>query len=138
MLMECLAAGRAISLPALSVGAAQLAARIVGAYATVREQFDTPIGRFEGIEEPLARIAGMTYLMTAARTLTAARSTPARSPRCSSAIVKAYLTEGMRHGRQRRDGHPRRRGDPARAAQHRWRAPAPRCRSASRSRAPTS
>ena len=50
MLMECLAAGRSISLPALSVGAAQMATRISGAYATVREQFDTPIGRFEGIE----------------------------------------------------------------------------------------
>ena len=56
MLMESLAAGRSISLPALSVGAAQVATRLVGAYATVREQFDTPIGRFEGIEEPLARI----------------------------------------------------------------------------------
>ncbi len=51
MLMESLAAGRAISLPSLSVGGAQLATRVVGAYATVREQFDTPIGRFEGIEE---------------------------------------------------------------------------------------
>ncbi|MBS0569560.1 MAG: acyl-CoA dehydrogenase, partial [Proteobacteria bacterium] len=70
MLMECLAAGRSISLPALSVGAAQMMTRISGAYATVREQFDTPIGRFEGIEEPLARIAGKTYYMTATRTLT--------------------------------------------------------------------
>src|SRR5690606_38992628 len=60
MLMESLAAGRSISLPALSVSAAQMATRLCGAYATVREQFDTPIGRFEGIEEPLARIAGMT------------------------------------------------------------------------------
>ena len=92
MLMESLAAGRSISLPALSVGAAQMATRICGAYATVREQFDTPIGRFEGIEEPLARIAGLTYLMTRdahadlrrARRRREARRAPATSARPTS------------------------------------------------------
>jgi acyl-CoA dehydrogenase len=96
MLMECLAAGRSISLPALSVGAAQMATRICGAYATVREQFDTPIGRFEGIEEPLARIAGKTYMMTATRTLTCGALDAGEKPAVLSAIAKAYLTEGMR------------------------------------------
>src|SRR5262245_1028595 len=70
MLMESLGAGRGISLPSLAVGGAQLATRTIGAYATVREQFDTPIGRFEGIEEPLARIGGLTYLMTGVRRMT--------------------------------------------------------------------
>ncbi|MEO8672001.1 MAG: acyl-CoA dehydrogenase, partial [Tahibacter sp.] len=96
MLMECLAAGRSISLPALSVGAAQMATRICGAYATVREQFDTPIGRFEGIEEPLARMAGLTYVMTATRTLTCGALDAGQKPSVLSAIAKAYLTEGMR------------------------------------------
>ena len=96
MLMETLVAGRCISLPALSVGAAQLATRVVGAYATVREQFDTPIGRFEGIEEPLARIGGFTYVMNAARLLTVAAVDAGERPAVVSAIVKAYLTEGMR------------------------------------------
>ena len=96
MLMECLAAGRSISLPALSVGAAQMATRISGAYATVREQFDTPIGRFEGIEEPLARIAGKTYMMTATRTLTCGALDAGEKPAVLSAIAKCYLTEGMR------------------------------------------
>ena len=96
MLMESLAAGRSISLPALAVASAQLAARVVGAYATVREQFDTPIGRFEGVEEPLARIGTMTYLMNAARTLTAGAVDAGERPAVISAIVKAYLTEGMR------------------------------------------
>lgn len=96
MLMESLAAGRSISLPALSVGAAELAARVVGAYATVREQFDTPIGRFEGIEEPLARIGGLTYLMNAARVLTAGALDTGERPAVVSAIVKCYLTESMR------------------------------------------
>jgi acyl-CoA dehydrogenase len=96
MLMECLAAGRSISLPALSVGAAQMMTRVSGAYATVREQFDTPIGRFEGIEEPLARIAGKTYYMTATRTLTCGALDAGEKPAVLSAIAKAYLTEGMR------------------------------------------
>ncbi len=65
--MESLAAGRSISLPSLAGASAELATRVVAAYGTVREQFDTPIGRFEGIEEPLARIGGLTYVMNAAR-----------------------------------------------------------------------
>ncbi len=96
MLMESLVAGRSISLPSLSVGAAQMATRICGAYATVREQFDTPIGRFEGIEEPLARIAGKTYMMSATRTLTCGALDAGAKPAVLSAIAKAYLTEGMR------------------------------------------
>ncbi|WP_300616608.1 acyl-CoA dehydrogenase [Dokdonella sp.] len=96
MLMESLAAGRSISLPALSIGAAQLATRICGAYATVREQFDTPIGRFEGIEEPLARIAGLTYLMTSARTLTCGALDAGEKPAVIGNICKAYLTDSMR------------------------------------------
>jgi len=96
MLMESLAAGRSISLPALAVGAAQMATRICGAYATVREQFDTPIGRFEGIEEPLARIAGLTYLMTATRTLTCGALDAGEKPAVLGSIAKAYLTDAMR------------------------------------------
>jgi acyl-CoA dehydrogenase len=96
MLMESLAAGRSISLPALAVGAAQMSTRICGAYATVREQFDTPIGRFEGIEEPLARIAGLTYLMTATRTLTCGALDAGEKPAVLGSIAKAYLTDAMR------------------------------------------
>ena len=96
MLMESLSAGRSVSLPALSVGAAELATRATGAYGTVREQFNMPIGKFEGIEEPLARIAGYTYFMNAARVLTCAAVDAGEKPAVPSAIVKAYLTEGMR------------------------------------------
>lgn len=96
MLMESLAAGRSISLPALAVASAQVSSRLVGAYATVREQFDTPIGRFEGIEEPLARIGALTYVMNAARWLTAGAVDAGEHPVVASAIVKAYLTEAMR------------------------------------------
>jgi acyl-CoA dehydrogenase len=96
MLMESLAAGRSISLPALAVAGAQTATRLTGAYGTVREQFGVPIGRFEGIEEPLARIAGHAYLMDAARTLIAGAVDAGEKPAVLSAVVKAYLTEGMR------------------------------------------
>ena len=96
MLMDCLAAGRGISLPSLSVGASKLAARTTSAYANVREQFGLPIGRFEGIEEPLARIGGLTYAMDAARRLTLGAIDEGQKPAVISAIVKRYLTEGMR------------------------------------------
>jgi acyl-CoA dehydrogenase len=96
MLMDCLAAGRSISLPTQSAAAAQLATRAMGAYATIREQFDMSIGRFEGIEEPLARIGGLTYLMDAARRLTCGAVDAGEKPAVLSAIVKAYLTESMR------------------------------------------
>jgi acyl-CoA dehydrogenase len=96
MLMESLSAGRSISLPSLSVGGAKLATRVVTAYAMVREQFDTPIGRFEGVEEPVARIAGLTYLMEAARRLTVGAVDAGEKPAVLSAVVKAWLTEAMR------------------------------------------
>ncbi|MEE8394242.1 MAG: acyl-CoA dehydrogenase, partial [Rhodospirillales bacterium] len=96
MLMESLSAGRSISLPSLSVGAVQLAARVAGAYGTVREQFNLPIGKFEGVEEPLARIGGYAYLMNAVRILTCGAVDAGEKPAVLSAIAKAYLTEGMR------------------------------------------
>ena len=96
MLMDCLAAGRSISLPTQSVAAAQHATRTIGAYATIREQFNMQIGGFEGIEEPLARIGGFTYLMDAARRLTCGAVDAGEKPAVLSAIVKAYLTNTMR------------------------------------------
>ena len=96
MLMDCLSAGRGISLPALSVGASQLATRAIGAYASIREQFNLAIGRFEGIQAPLARIAGTTYLLNAARTLTTSAIDSGEKPAVVTAMMKAYTTEGMR------------------------------------------
>jgi len=96
MLMENLAAGRGISLPSLSVGAAQLACRATSAYGLVREQFGMPIGKFEGVAERISRIAGHTYFMEAVRKLGAGAVDAGESPSVASAISKAYLTEGMR------------------------------------------
>ena len=96
MLMECLSDGRAISLPALSTGAGKLASLSVGAYSRVRQQFKMPIGKFEGVEEALARIGGLTYIMDASRSLTLAALDNGEKPSVISAIVKYHLTESMR------------------------------------------
>src|SRR6185503_282917 len=81
MLVECLAAGRSISL-----AAGKLGSRSTGAYARIRTQFRTPIGKFEGVEEPLARIGGYTYMMDATRRLTMAALDMGEKPSVISAI----------------------------------------------------
>lgn len=96
MLMQCLATGRAISLPALSVGGVKFASRNTGAYARIRKQFNVPIGEFEGIEEPLANMAGQTYILDAARQVTCAALDQGEKPSVISAILKYELTERMR------------------------------------------
>lgn len=96
MLMESLAAGRSISLPALSTGASKLTSFVTGAYAAIRRQFNTSVGQFEGVQEALARIAGNTYLMEAARSLTCSALDQGEKPSVISAIVKYHLTERMR------------------------------------------
>ncbi len=96
MLMNCLAAGRSISLPALSTGSGKLSCMAVGAYARIRNQFKTPIGYFEGIEEALGRIAGSTYLMDSARVMTAGAVDMGEKPSVISAMAKYHLTEIMR------------------------------------------
>lgn len=97
MLMESLAAGRCISLPALSVGGAQLAARSTGAYAKIRRQFNASIGAFEGVQEALARIGGYAYQMDAARRMTLGALDAGERPSVISAILKYHLTEQLRH-----------------------------------------
>ena len=93
MLMESLAAGRGISLPAAAAGGAKLAARTSGAYARIREQFGVQIGKFEGIEEALARIGGLTWLLDAGRTLMTDALALGEKPAVMSAIVKQQCTE---------------------------------------------
>lgn len=96
MLMNSLSVGRSISLPATGVGAAKLSAWSSGAYGRVRVQFRLPVGYFEGVEEALARIAGNTYMMDAARVMTAGAVDQGEEPSVISAIVKYHLTERSR------------------------------------------
>jgi acyl-CoA dehydrogenase len=93
MLMESLAAGRSISLPAMGTAVAKLAYRMTGAYSLVREQFKTPIGRFEGVEEAMARIAGLAYRTEASRVMTAGAVDLGIKPSVVSAIAKYHMTE---------------------------------------------
>jgi acyl-CoA dehydrogenase len=97
MLMNCLAAGRSISLPASSVGGAKALARVTGAYARVRSQFRTPIGKLEGVEEALGRIAANAYMMEATRVMTAGAVDQGEKPSVISAIAKYHMTERARH-----------------------------------------
>ncbi|RNC79384.1 MAG: acyl-CoA dehydrogenase [Balneola sp.] len=96
MLMESLAVGRGISLPAQSLGGAKMATRVVGAYAMIRKQFGLNIGKFEGIEEPMARIGGYTYFMEAARRYTTGGLDQGAKPAVVTAIMKYNFTELMR------------------------------------------
>ena len=96
MLMECLSTGRGISLPALGAGGGKFCSRMTGAYARVRRQFKLPIGWFEGIEEPLARIGARTYMMDAARLLTLSALDAGEKPGVVSAMLKHHNTEGFR------------------------------------------
>ena len=96
MLMSALSAGRSISLPSLSTGASKLAVRATGAYARIRQQFGVPIGRFEGVQEVLGRMAAELYLIDAARRATAQALDLGHNPAVISAIIKVQATCRLR------------------------------------------
>ncbi len=96
MLMECLSAGRGISLPSSSTATGTLAYRTTGAYSILRKQFNTEIGKFEGVEEALARIAGATYQLEATRLMTAGAIDMGIKPSVITAIAKYHMTEAAR------------------------------------------
>lgn len=96
MLVECLSVGRAITLPSNSAGGVKSVAMATGAYSRIRRQFKLPIGKMEGIEEPLARIGGNAYLMDAVTTMSTGAIDLGEKPSVISAIAKYHLTEKMR------------------------------------------
>jgi len=96
MLVECLSVGRAITLPSNSAGGVKAIALATGAYSRIRRQFKLPIGKMEGIEEPLARIGGNAYLMDAVTTMSTGAIDLGEKPSVISAIAKYHLTEKMR------------------------------------------
>jgi len=97
MLVEVLSIGRSISLPSMNAGGCKAGAFATGAYARMRKQFNMPIGRFEGVEEALARIGGYTYAISALARMTAAAVDRGELPAVPSAIAKYWATE---HGRR--------------------------------------
>ncbi len=93
MLVELLSVGRGVTLPSSSTGGAKMGSLATGAYARIRKQFNLPIGRFEGVEEALARIAGKTYAISALSRMTATAVDLGEKPAISSAIAKYHATE---------------------------------------------
>ena len=93
MLVECLSVGRAISLPALATAAGKVSYRMTGAYSRIRRQFKLPIGKFEGVQEAMARIGGSMYALEASRVLTASAGDLGVKPSVVSAIAKYHMTE---------------------------------------------
>ena len=96
MLMQSLAAGRGISLPASATAGVKQAARVAGAHALIRKQFGLSIGKFEGIEEPLARIGGYAYVLEAARRYTCGGLDQGAAPAVVTAMMKYNTTELFR------------------------------------------
>lgn len=92
MLVECLSVGRGITLPSNATGGLKTIAMAIGAYAHIRRQFKLPIGKMEGIEEPLARIAGNAWVMDAAASLITSAIMLGEKPAVLSAIVKYHCT----------------------------------------------
>jgi acyl-CoA dehydrogenase len=93
MLVECLSIGRSISLPALGAASSSIAYMTAGAFARIRRQFGVEIARFEGIEEKLAEIAGLNYLVMSTRLLTIAAVNEHKKPSVASAMTKYFNTE---------------------------------------------
>lgn len=93
MLVECLSAGRAITLPSSAVGGGKMVAMVSGAYARIRKQFGISIGRFEGVADALARITANTYLVTTACKMTMGIIDSGEKPSILSAIMKYHATE---------------------------------------------
>ena len=96
MLVECLSVGRCISLPAMSVASGKVASYTTGAYARIRDQFGLSIGKFEGVDEAMARIGGFTYQMEASQDLALTGLDIGEKPSVLSAVLKYHNTERMR------------------------------------------
>ncbi len=104
MLVQQLSVGRCISLPGNATGGALAGIFATGAYARVRRQFNTPIGRFEGVEQVIARMVGLGYIMDAARSVTTAAIDNGEKPAVPAAILKYHVTEmGRRVGNDAMD-----------------------------------
>jgi acyl-CoA dehydrogenase len=93
MLMEQLAGGRMVSLPAGAVGGARAVSAVTGPYSMVRQQFGISIGRMEGVEEKVGKIAALSYLLEGARIYGCSAVDQGQQPPVVSAVMKAYTTE---------------------------------------------
>src|SRR5688572_9418044 len=93
MLVEQLSVGRCISLPSIATGGGKGAVYSTGAYARIRRQFNMPIGKFEGVEAVIARMAARTYIIDAARSVTTGAIDGGERPSVPAGILKYHTTE---------------------------------------------
>ncbi len=98
MLVECLSVGRAISIPSMSIGALKACIAYVGAYTKIRRQFKHALVDFEGIQEALSSLAGLTYIADAMEELATTLIDQGEKPSVISAIVKYQVSEMARKG----------------------------------------
>lgn len=96
MLMECLGVGRGISLPALATAAGEMSYLLVGAFASVRQQFKVSVGHFEGVQEATSDIASDAYMLESFRYMVTCGLNQGGTPAVMTAMAKYYATETMR------------------------------------------
>ncbi|MCV6607270.1 MAG: acyl-CoA dehydrogenase [Campylobacterales bacterium] len=96
MLMGSLSVGRGISLPSTSLGASKLATRVVAGYSVAREQFGLSIGKFEGIQEQIGKIVGLTYMQKASEKFVLDAIDSGEKPAVLNSVMKYHSTENSR------------------------------------------
>jgi acyl-CoA dehydrogenase len=93
MLVEQLSVGRCISLPSNAAGGAKAGIFASAAYTRIRKQFNQPVGKFEGVEAALTRMAGAAYIIDAARSVTTGAIDGGEKPSVPAAMLKYHCTE---------------------------------------------
>ena len=93
MLMECLSAGRGVSLPATGNAGSKTASFGIFHYIKVREQFRMPLANMEAIQEKFNNMIYQTWIIQSAVSLTNDILDSGQSPAVLSAIMKQQCTE---------------------------------------------
>ncbi len=93
MLMECLSAGRGVSLPATANASSKVASFGIINYIKVREQFKIPLSNMEAIQEKVNSMVYNTWIIQSAVCLTNTILDQGNSPAVLSAIMKQQTTE---------------------------------------------
>jgi acyl-CoA dehydrogenase len=93
MLMDCLSAGRGISLPATANASSKVATFGIINYAKVRTQFNMPLSKMEAIQEKINAMVFNTWIIQSSIDLTNDILDAGNSPAVLSAIMKQQCTE---------------------------------------------
>lgn len=93
MLMECLAAGRGICLPATANASSKVACFGVINYAKHRTQFKLPLIKMQGVQEKILKMVYNTWLIQSSVALTNEILDSGEKPAVISAIMKQQTTD---------------------------------------------